>query len=1505
MSYSNVTDSPLGQFLLSVEERLKSAKNNSEFKADKSEAAKETANQINKLLKLIDQLRSVMNIYNRGGGPGLSDLFVLPKLISLRNLSRDYASPSYQLYRFLKKNLANISQTAASQFLLEIPENEVDFTQKLDHLKEQINAALLKNATIQSLSAQTIIDDLLKNTNFSFFTPAYIKGNKNNFIKDITQALLGNFKQQYLNSLLQRYAFQIKHPIMFDVIADLSKLLSTLPKDDFSKLVPFLDPAAIENTSKLMNKPIIHKGRFAFEVSETKNIIDINGLYEQYAPHSYQLIDSTIADYFRDFAETQKVKSEKAKGALIQGTVGHLVQDCKTTIANITLQIKSLTMDQVKPEQYSKTSLYNLIHKLDELKQLQVVTQEYLVKYKNALIQRIHSKTFLSEIIKESHGHLTPLFVNYQKFGLTTHSMQELLTTTFVNISSDTLHLMTVKEYIDNIFNSFQLEIGQLLNQAKKELVAQMKEIWRKWIDEERDQYLKATTTISDCCKEMKTKAEQFKLEIDIPPEDLELKLDYIAKKFTELDSQKHALQTLQQELDLQEKKLKELSANTAIPEDLVTLFSDEIQKEFHHWYETEQNHLVEIKTAIKQIEMTLIEQDSVLRMLDEKIQFEKKMSEGNVNELKGVLESRLQALNDLRKNFNHQQLQEKQEELKSIQTLTPREELDVLQKRVNNNMTAFREVLEDFSKPLTILNSSISTEKRNEIIEVLEQLVELDRLAVIKYIETLGQVHEDDIKNNELVELYRIYNWIDKQLIPAAKQDLSISQVRNLFEGVKEFNSLHLNKLFFDIICPDVKINKPNHWKEFYQRLRLIFHPSIFQSETARANNTLKLNQLKKLAAEAHKILALTSPLKDIINKLKNLDKKIAEDKADIVTLEQEIQLQEDINNLQKKEKQLFTLNQEIQILDKLITLSEEIQFLGREMNDLKDRLTNSPAVLDNFGERQFSIEAYHESLQVINQELQELGFLLKLTDFKDYQVKFKQLNHLCLELQNNLTAMTNAYHNKITQFFDLKIKEIQTAKDEFNQLVKVYLQKEEPSATDINTLFNKLKDIEKEVEESKKGSKIMIAKIKPIEVLSLQESISTVNADSAELAVSLVKKLQDYINSLIHQAKEKGDRITINIIDEHKEDINKMYRQELDAANLLMEKANLELLKLKAVLSKDKLAECPELIRNIEDIEKSSDKVKNELIVKQGCVSSAQSRILARIVLADRFKQELDNYLTKRARKFNFKDTFTSKDSRARELFIKGSSTEDGLKNFLDNFIKDGNSQKLVKFINTNKSYFPGQQLQPLLNRLIIAVRDYEKTLPIDYSDDLSSEVYWPAVNLERAKSVLDSLQKNNTTNALARGIKRLYDDIKVMHNYGIEINSDDHLKGITSSSGQTAVSLANRLRKNLDEFLVKNEEALIRGGIVRKHLLLLFHENFKTLLHSEDDKLSKHREAWKPILANIALNVFTLIKLVVSKIATHQATFFFQKTERMQKVDAVEQSLDKVVQSNLSLI
>ncbi|WP_131783053.1 hypothetical protein [Legionella gresilensis] len=1498
MPYTNVTDSPLNQLLSLIEARLKLAKSDKEFKADKTELAKETASQINKLLKLIDQLRSVMGIYNQGSGPGLTDILVIPKLVSLKSSTKDYTSPTYKLYRFLKKNLANIIQTAVAQSLREIPQNEQNLAGTINELKIQIKANLLKNSTVQSFGVETLIEDLLKNINFPFLTLNYIK-NQNKLISDITQTFLRNFKHLYLNSLLQRYAFQIKHPIMFDIVADVSQLLSTVPKDDLAKLVSFLNPMAIEDTSKLLGKPIIHQGNFAFELSETKQLVDINGLYKQYAPQSYQLIDVTIADYFRDFAETPKVKSEKAKTELIQGTISYLVQGYKTKLTDITSKITDLVVGELTESKNSKTTLYDSVNKLKQIEQLDLVAHEHLIQDKNDLLNRLRTKTVLSEVIKESQGHLASLLVNYHQFGLAPLFMQqELLTTKFVVTSGAITHLTTVKEYIDNIFKSLQSEIEQPLNQAKKEIIAQMNELWLRWVEEERQEHLKATTAIGASCQEIKIQAEQIRFEIGILPEDLEYKLDYVAKKIIELDSKKQAIHTLLQELDLQEKHLKELSVNAVIAKDLVTLFGDGNQKEFQHLYEIENNQLVEIKRVIKQIEITLIEQDSMLKKLEEKVQFEKKMSEGNVNELKNILENKLHSINELRKNFKPEQLQTEQDELASVQALKPKEQIDILHKRVNDSTLDFKESLADFSKSLAILNRNMPLEKRSEIIEILEQLADTERQAVITYIETLEKAHEDDIKNEGLAELYKISSWIDKKLIPAAKGDVPLSQIGGVFEETKAFNNPHIKKLFFDIICPDVVVTAPNHWKEFYQRLRKIFNPSIFQSESTKANNALKLQRLEKLASDTHKILSITNPLKEIISKLKNIDKEITADNLSIAALQQEIQLHGKIKDVENKEKELFTLHQEIQILDKLITLSEEMQLLGSEINDLKNKLDDSPDLIENFKNKQASVEVFQTSLKVISKELQELSLLLKLVDSSSYEAKFKQLNSLCLLLQKDLTELANSYHKEIVNLFDAEITKVQVTKAQFTELFKTYLQNSEPSFASFNILMNKIKDIKNEVKKIEEN-------IRSIRVLSLQEKLDAITANFDELTISLVGKLQNQIQSLIHQAKEKSARVTINIIDVHKENINEAYRQEIEEANLFIKKASSEIAKLKSFLSEDKLAaEGQELLRVIEDTEQSRNKVKKELTIKESCVFSAQSRIATRMILASDFKQELDDYLVNRTKRFSFKDTLLWKDSQARALFINGSPTKEGLKSALENYVNDGNSKKLIKFINTNKFNFPGQHLQPLLNRLIIAVRDYDKTLPIDYSDDFSSEIYAPIVSLRNANSVLKRLFNNNDTKDLALGIKSLYSDIEGMHKYGIDINDKEYLKGNKTNPGQTAIDLAYRLKDSLDEFLVKNEDELIRGGIVRKQRLLSFHENFKTLLHSEDDKLSKHREAWKPIVANIALNIFSLIKLAISKITTRQATFFFQRTQRMQKVDAVEHSLDSVVQNNLSI-
>jgi hypothetical protein len=142
-------------------------------------------------------------------------------------------------------------------------------------------------------------------------------------------------------------------------------------------------------------------------------------------------------------------------------------------------------------------------------------------------------------------------------------------------------------------------------------------------------------------------------------------------------------------------------------------------------------------------------------------------------------------------------------------------------------------------------------------------------------------------------------------------------------------------------------------------------------------------------------------------------------------------------------------------------------------------------------------------------------------------------------------------------------------------------------------------------------------------------------------------------------------------------------------------------------------------------------------------------------------------------------------------------------------------------------------------------------------------------------------------------------LYFKIKFIEDYG------ETLSHIDPSKGNNVVTLADNLEKKVDIF---NKQVLAKEPT--KQDIKQFQNEFKELLHSQDEIMSEHRALWKPIIANIAFSVLTAgiglfaigIKAGINAYTSYQQdekltinnVLFFAKTRGEQQVTHIEKEV-----------
>lgn len=149
-------------------------------------------------------------------------------------------------------------------------------------------------------------------------------------------------------------------------------------------------------------------------------------------------------------------------------------------------------------------------------------------------------------------------------------------------------------------------------------------------------------------------------------------------------------------------------------------------------------------------------------------------------------------------------------------------------------------------------------------------------------------------------------------------------------------------------------------------------------------------------------------------------------------------------------------------------------------------------------------------------------------------------------------------------------------------------------------------------------------------------------------------------------------------------------------------------------------------------------------------------------------------------------------------------------------------------------------------------------------------------------------------------------VYKAIKEMYNYGAKKDNN---------KGQIIKTLAVDLEKSLDDFIKKSYSRQLNINYEP-----VFLRSFNLLIHSKDDVLGEHEQAWKPIVANILialtgvglLALLTKTSLHLWDVAVNKEDFSFKKIgffaeTSSQKIankayDIVTEELDKDIYKNL---
>jgi hypothetical protein len=399
----------------------------------------------------------------------------------------------------------------------------------------------------------------------------------------------------------------------------------------------------------------------------------------------------------------------------------------------------------------------------------------------------------------------------------------------------------------------------------------------------------------------------------------------------------------------------------------------------------------------------------------------------------------------------------------------------------------------------------------------------------------------------------------------------------------------------------------------------------------------------------------------------------------------------------------------------------------------------------------------------------------------------------------------------------------------------------------------------------EQLKQLKISLELLKPssdealIKVNKLREGfVRQANIHINNLSDGLIENQQKITNLIVDETKltQEANRNTLNEVSNY---LNAVPLEQLDLV-----KASLSLLMPQTKNILTNLAKFSENFLDFTYEVKRADSINTKIV----------ERIRIREEFVGRAQVELTNYQRARQDKYPVKDFF-SKDLEVRNSFINDLSV------LLTNYAESGKAKPVVDYINNNQ--FPGVNLQPIINRLKMNIKDHEaiqKDL-VNHND-----------NYNRAASILRELLKTPKNHAFIDRIKVLNNKIDLINCFSASL--DD------SNEKTIARNLAKSLLQQVNIYVIENDKLAKKenvGDNEFQNLLDNFKSDFDCLLHSQDDVLSQHY-SWKTIVANIGLAVLAVLTLSVSAWATYgfRGSVFF-KADAIEFIDKVEETLNDV--------
>ncbi|KTD20293.1 LepB protein [Legionella lansingensis] len=1457
IAYTTIAESGLGALLPQLESKVESLQKRLAVSLSKKPTLEETftEKQITAALKLIRLIRGILPNFDKGNLPNKIALAILNGISLWRDLKSVQASLSstrYAIYSIIKGQLSEIISKSIEENGNVLPKND-SLEGFKNSLKKHIHSQLLDFPEHSPCAELPFllneIDDIIDHFDFGEYCGETFK--EQEFYIALKKVLSKRFVDKY-----GQLDLKVVHPITYELTVFLLMMLPQM-SPNLQAFISFLNPDAINIKVTRVKENVPND----YCYQKGKELIDGEELYLIMRGKAPSHLSANLRRYFTDYADTVHVKSERAKMDLLQ----KFIQSEKQSLDMDLALYKKLEREMKEKKTIDafdvKPSIALLQQQEEQAKVLIKAIVEKLTSYK--------TRTFKQLLDASSDGLREQLAQNMTD-KLDISYAEQILPSMCLIEETQGFTVISIQESLYQITETSLTYLEDSLKQIKKD----KEQLIRDYHHQRNDQIARELDGVNSSLSHLIQQISQIQVTDNI--DDLLLRL----KELKERVDSFLELQTSLDHLD------KELSPPFYCPESL----DDSFRTSIGHIYETSRVVLQECQHVLHRTEKAIKAKERALTLCLEKERaaqaFAENMKLLNAQTLASLWQDK-KILLESKKSQGKELLKEievKKENLIDIDRLYGKGDPLSCQppKYITQRNSKLKEVLDTVEMIRDDLLTFIPEQSKFESLLKVTNLESTEGAFNAQlWVESLAANMEDSLQREQELEKDGNTKTQIRDALLSVSSILKQESIKNVSDELAKLKLLNQLKPVYGLgTNPKNEINELIAFITGKNKLGIEILAKILSLSTAEIYSYCANEERKKLFQQAvEKQTHLLKRQIESINLVKTHNAIYRKLKENIA------QIRSDLSNLVAFNEIQHAMDQEYR--EKMEALSVQMAFLqessggvGKEIGSLELEVQ----ILEKINQLLDGSQTLNKHLTADTQ-ISEAHCVMAEKQLRDLLQEFIVLQQLVASWKEVLSYTTSTVGiGELLTTSGQRVSELRVAvcSSKFKEIEEAIDLVEQPSfAVLLNVLSQQLEKY------NNYCSAIPLA-FKDIDLLrkELEVARGTKTADENEntkpleslrkqLQINFLQKIEHILISFAVEIQRQDQQLKIALSETR--DNYQLHLSAVTTLGVYLETFPIsDLGTLKAGLEKLQ-PDAKNTLQRLMTIETNINLLKKEHETHSIVLQNQKARQDMREQVQRQFCEQLSHYLDQRHKKYRFKDFFSSQDVIQRKQFIEGLLIK------LEEYSQSGKSQDILDYIARSK--FPGLGLQPILRRLIIAIKALDKQTP-------SEQTNYVTLKLPEIPHHQDAMEQLKTFESshpkLCSALTVLVSEIDELEKHGNKIQGED---------GKTAKGLAVSLRKQVDSYIC--------AQAVNDRLSVsdfeTFRADFMDLLHSQDDSMSKHRSFWKPFITNVAAAFFTLgialgVKLIGSKLMTGHASFFGE-TIRFQYVQSIEEELANV--------